>query len=412
MLPLPTEFIEQTLDIYGKELGQQIIDSLNTGSSLTSLRTNPNLNTVDLSYILENTKSIPWLDSGYYLSSRPDFKNDSNFQNGCYYPQESSSMIMAWLAKYLSQKANLHLVLDLCSAPGGKSLLLADSLPESLVISNEIDPWRNQILTQTVAKWQSQNIICTRHKPAELSHLKDFFDLILVDAPCSGEGMFRKDPESIAHWSPKNVEICQTRQKQIIYDIFASLNVGGYLIYSTCTLNNKENEEVINWLTQTLPCKLEIIDNLPEDSKHQFVQLQDGCYHLIPPFSQGEGFFFAVVRKTEDWEHIVDEEEQEIWKRLKGRKLDNDYFRNQKQVKHIFLEEKKQEVILKIKETYPDLDLDRFTLICQNNLDYFLFPRDFMNILPQIQNLKVTRWAVPLGQMRSRDIKTWKPLKK
>jgi 16S rRNA C967 or C1407 C5-methylase (RsmB/RsmF family) len=411
MLTLPTEFIEQTLEIYGKELGQQIIDSLNTGSSLTSLRTNPNLTTVDLSYILENAKSIPWLDSGYYLTIRPDFKNDTNFQNGCYYPQESSSMIMAWLAKYLSSKVDLHTVLDLCAAPGGKSLLLADSLPESLVISNEIDPWRNQTLVQNVAKWQAKNIICTRHKPAELSHLKDFFDLILVDAPCSGEGLFRKDPESINHWSLKNVEICQSRQKQILYDIFASLNVGGYLIYSTCTINNHENEGVINWLTQTLPCKLEIIDNLPEDSEHQFVQLQDGCYHLIPPFSRGEGFFFAVIRKTEDWEHEVDQEEEDIWKRLKGRKTANDYFQKQKQVKHTFLEEKKQEVILKIRESYSDLDLERFALICQNSLDYFLFPRDFINILPQIQNLKVTRWATPLGQMRSRDIRTWKPIK-
>lgn len=411
MLTLPTEFIEQTLNIYGQKIGQQIIDSLSNSSTLTSLRLNPNLVSVDLDYILQDSTSIPWLDSGYYLASRPDFKNDINFQNGCYYPQESSSMIIAWLTKYLNSKSSLDLILDLCAAPGGKTLLLADTLTDSLVISNEVDPWRNQVLQQNITKWKSKNIICTRHKPAEFNHLKDLFDLILVDAPCSGEGMFCKDPDSIAHWSPKNVEICQSRQKQILYDIFASLKVGGYIIYSTCTLNTQENEDVINWLTSTLPCKLEIIGDLPEDANHQFVQLQEGCYHLIPPFSKGEGLFFAVIRKTENWEHEVDEQEQEIWKRLKGRKTANDYFQKQKLAKHTFLEEKKQEVILKIKETYPDLDLERFALICQNSLDYFLFPRDFVNILPQIQNLKVTRWAISLGQMRSRDIRTWKPIK-
>jgi 16S rRNA C967 or C1407 C5-methylase (RsmB/RsmF family) len=413
---LPTEFCQNTLKIYGEEIGQKILDALTNEPAKTCVRINPNKKQPNLEYLTQNSTKVPWLESAYYLQERPDFGIDQNFLQGNYYPQDSSCMVIYWLTKHLAKTSNIETILDMCASPGGKSFLMSDAIPDSLVISNEVDSWRNLNLVQNVEKWQSQNIICTRHKAIEISKkLSEFFDLVLVDAPCSGEGMFRKDEESIKHWSPKNIEICQNRQQQILFEVFDSLKVGGYLIYSTCTLNTRENEDVINWLTSTLPCKLinldQELETISKDKDHEFLQLQDSSYHLVPPFSKGEGFFFAVVQKTDSCILDSKKEENEIWAKLNGRKLENNYFHRQKDrnQQSSFLEEKNQMVIKTIQNTYQDLNLDKYILICQDNIDYFLFPKEHIDTFDKLKNLKVTRWCIPLGQMRFRDTKTWKP---
>ena len=413
---LPSQFQSNTLSVFGNELGSQIIEAMSKPSTTVSIRLNPNSTTDNYNPQFELSSKIPWCENAFYLDVRPNFKDDPDFQNGCYYPQESSSMVVNWLVNQLLKTNVIDFALDLCASPGGKSQIVADCIASNngLLISNEVEPFRNQTLVSNMLKWNNDNVICTRHKADQfadgINDLKEFFDLILVDAPCSGEGMFRKEPQALEHWSPKNIEICANRQKQILFDVFDSLKVGGHIIYSTCTLNKSENEDIINWLTSTLPTQIVQFENLPEDSEHQFLTLQDGCYRLIPPFSKGEGFFCCVVLKLGNFQRDENyEDEQQLWKQLKGRKLKNDFFKRQKQVKNVFHVEKKQQIINAFQELHPEVNFHDKSLICVNSMDYFLIKNCWLEVfMDRLSQLKITKHLIPLGSIRARDLKTIK----
>ena len=195
--------------------------------------------------------------------------------------------------------SKLSSALDLCAAPGGKSTLLRSLLPEDcMLVSNE--PMRNryQVLAENVQKWGYPNHAVTNLYPRDFVKSKQHFDLILCDVPCSGEGMFRKDPATIAEWSPKNVERCWQLQREIVCDAWKCLNDGGLLIYSTCTFNTKENEENVRWFMEELgaevlsvPIKLEwnITGSLLEG-------FTEPVYRFIPGITRGEGLFMAIMR--------------------------------------------------------------------------------------------------------------------
>jgi len=263
-----------------------------------SIRLNP-AKTSSASLTSINLPHVPWACGGYYLPERPLFTLDPLLHAGTYYVQEASSM---FLEQALRQAVNLTQplrVLDLCGAPGGKTTHLASLLsPDSLLVSNEVIRSRASILAENITKWGSGNIMVTSNDPRDFYKLPSFFDVMVVDAPCSGEGMFRKDTHAMQEWSEENVKLCAQRQQRILTEVWEALKPGGVLIYSTCTWNEAENEQNMAWLAgqqQAESIKLAI---KPE---WNIVPSQlDGVegYRFYPHQVQGEGFFMAVIQKT------------------------------------------------------------------------------------------------------------------
>lgn len=242
---------------------------------------------------------VPWATEGYYLPERPSFTFDPLLHAGCYYVQEASSMFVEQAVRQHLGEA--HVALDLCAAPGGKSTLLRSLLPdECVLVSNEVMRPRAQVLAENIAKWGHPRCIVTSNYPADFTPLGSLFDLILVDAPCSGEGMFRKDEVAVSEWSPENVAVCWQRQRDILTDIWPTLRPGGLLIYSTCTFNTQEDEENVRWMMDELGAELLPIDidaawgitpSMVSDVAH--------AYRFLPGRTRGEGFFLAVLRKPD-----------------------------------------------------------------------------------------------------------------
>ncbi len=240
-------------------------------------------------------ENVPWCDKGFYLCERPSFTADPAWHAGAYYVQEASSMFLCEIVNQFFPDATK--VLDLCAAPGGKSTLLCQSLPaDSLLVSNEIVRSRAEILAENIIKWGKPGVVVTCNKPEDFSKLNEFFDAVVVDAPCSGEGMFRKNPGAIREWSVQNVNLCAKRQKDILTNITDSLLPGGILVYSTCTFNREENEEIVEWAAENL--NFEVLS--PDTSAFpEIVNNGTGC-RFYPHKVKGEGFFIAVLKKSGD----------------------------------------------------------------------------------------------------------------
>lgn len=250
-------------------------------------------------------EQIPWSKHGKYLRERPVFTLDPALHAGAYYVQEASSM---FLEQAITQAVDLTKpvrVLDLCAAPGGKSTHLLSLLhTESLLVSNEVIRSRASILSENIQKWGHQNVMITNNDPEHFSKLEGFFDVIVVDAPCSGEGLFRKDPNAMQEWSLANVDLCCKRQRRILADIWPALKADGILIYSTCTYNEKENEENLRWLQKQ--SDVEGI-SLKFDKAWGIEIVQEGKlegYRCYPHKVNGEGFFLSVIRKKEEQDEV------------------------------------------------------------------------------------------------------------
>ncbi len=243
-------------------------------------------------------KQVPWCPTGYYLPIRPSFTFDPLFHAGVYYVQEASSMFLSQVVRtYLKEPV---VALDVCAAPGGKSTLLQDNLTDgSLLIANEVIPQRAQILKENLIKWGCPSTIVSQNETSTFSHLNHFFDFILADVPCSGEGMFRKDEVAIKEWNLDNVEACWKRQRMIVENVWPSLKPGGILVYSTCTYNTLEDEQNVKWIQKTLGADfLEV----PIHSDWMITSALGGekipVYRFFPHKTKGEGLFMAVLRKT------------------------------------------------------------------------------------------------------------------
>ena len=199
-------------------------------SSPTSIRLNP----LKKSKVPE--KKIPWTETGYYLEQRPRFTLDPLFHAGAYYVQEASSMLMEQGVRQSMDVTQPILALDLCASPGGKSTHLLSLLSaDSFLVSNEVIRARASVLSENIQKWGYENVLVTNNDPIDFQLLPGFFDLIVVDAPCSGEGLFRKDQAAMKEWSVDNVQLCAQRQQRIVADVWPSLKEEGILLYSTCT---------------------------------------------------------------------------------------------------------------------------------------------------------------------------------
>jgi len=285
MLSLPLPFIERTKTLLHSEW--EAFEQALQQDAPISIRLNNKINP-DLSY-----KRVPWCKSGYYLPERPLFTADPLFHAGCYYVQETGSMFIEQIIK--QHVTHPVQALDLCAAPGGKSTHLSNLLPESsFLIANETIRQRAHILAENMQKWGNPDVAVTCNSAADFGKLKAMFDLIVADVPCSGEGMFRKDPASIEEWSPANVELCAARQQSIINDVWPALKEGGILIYSTCTYNRSEDEANIKWIVTELGAEVLSVNISPEWQ----ITESDGCYRFFPHKTESEGFFIAVLRKT------------------------------------------------------------------------------------------------------------------
>ena len=243
---------------------------------------------------IQQTGQVPWTEYGYYLSERPSFTFDPLFHAGCYYVQEASSMFLEQAMKQLVDLTAPLKVLDLSAAPGGKSTHLQSLLsPGSLLVSNDVIRSRAGILKDNIIKWGASNVIVTNNDPRDFTALESYFDVIVVDAPCSGSGLFRRDAEAIEEWSLNNVQLCSQRQQRILADIWPSLKKDGILIYSTCSYSREEDEDIAVWLTnefqaEQLSLDIDPLWNIIEEKK---------CYRFWPDRVKGEGFFLACFRK-------------------------------------------------------------------------------------------------------------------
>lgn len=241
--------------------------------------------------------SVPWCKTGTYLDKRPLFTADPWFQGGAYYVQEPSSMFLeqAFLSANLPENA---LVLDLCGAPGGKAThLLSLMRPGDLLVTNEVIRNRAAVLLENIQKWGYPDVIVSQNDPKDFGKLGPVFDLVVVDAPCSGEGLFRKDPAAVTEWSDGNTNLCASRQRRILAEAWKCLKPGGVLIYSTCTFNPSENEENIGWLhEQNKAVPLEIKINPDWNIRISRIDYGNG-YRFYPHLLRGEGFFLSIVRK-------------------------------------------------------------------------------------------------------------------
>lgn len=290
----PQDFVDGLVLRLGKDRTEMLLSEMD-GTPPVSIRLNPGkISSPDILSELPVTDSsvAPTFSRyGYFLSSRPEFYLDPLFHAGAYYVQEASSMYLESIADVIAGMAHASgdtfRVLDLCAAPGGKTthlLSMLRDIPRSFLVSNEPVRKRAAVLCGNVSRWGEANVVVTNNDPADFRPLAEYFDLILVDAPCSGEGMFRKDSQARDEWSLDNVRLCAARQRRIVSDIWGSLKPGGLLAYSTCTFNDLENKENVNWISSVY--KAAILDQT------QFYPGESRA---------GEGFFFSLLRKNGEY---------------------------------------------------------------------------------------------------------------
>jgi 16S rRNA C967 or C1407 C5-methylase (RsmB/RsmF family)/NOL1/NOP2/fmu family ribosome biogenesis protein len=334
----PEAFLSRMKTIFGESYAS-FLHSLQSPFP-TSIRLNPFKRISKF----DEEESVAWCSEGRYLKARPSFTFDPLFQAGAYYVQEASSMFLEQVWKQIKPDNEAVHVLDMCAAPGGKSThLLSLMSEESLLVSNELIPNRNNILQQNIVKWGAANCIVTQNDPKGFSKLENYFDIILVDAPCSGEGLFRKDRDAINEWSEKNVAMCTLRQTGILQHAISCLKPGGYLIYSTCTFEPTENDE------QVAGCGLEVVDM--EIQAFGQVKTKFG-YQFYPHKIKGEGFYIAVLRKeNEEYVQIPDSKPTRKTGERNNLPIDDQFLKNP----NSFISYRKDEFLFAIpKSIYTD----------------------------------------------------------
>ena len=282
---LPEAFVQQLTISLGPERAGEVVSFITGTPPSTAVRVNP-FKTEDFpAQFASGTETYSrW---GRLLPERPEFSLDPLFHAGAYYVQDASSMYLESILPEMRRMRSASpegafAVLDLCAAPGGKSthlLSMLREIPGSFLVSNEVIRQRASVLCGNISRWGAVNVAVTNNDPADFQQLGKYFDVIVVDAPCSGEGMFRKDPEAVAQWSEDNVRLCAARQRRILADIMPCLRPGGLLVYSTCTFNPAEDEDNTRWLAASYG--LEVAD----------------MRHFYPgdPMA-GEGFYMSVLR--------------------------------------------------------------------------------------------------------------------
>ena len=294
MPKLPEDFIKKYTKLLGKKKADQLFNAISEKSK-NAYRINSLKEKQTLSY--SQSEKIPLIPDAYYgkISGK-----DPEWVSGTVYSQEPAAMFPAFFLEAQPGEK----ILDLCAAPGGKSTAIGVQLKgQGFLLANEISLSRAKILRENLERWGITNALVTSEKPEKLTkYFSQYFDKILVDAPCSGEGMFRKDPKAIEYWSQDYVLFCQQRQKEILSAAVQMLRPGGELIYSTCTFAPEENEQIVSWLTKTfgftiLPLKID-----EQNIDHGHPEWSDNNIELAktarfwPTANIGEGQYVAKLR--------------------------------------------------------------------------------------------------------------------
>lgn len=286
-------FKDLLIESLGAEAASTALDALEEAPAV-SVRYN------QAKYPAPEGEAVAWNSDGRFLAERPVFTLDPLLHAGAYYVQDSSAMFVGRIFREilaLAQPEGQLRVLDLCAAPGGKTTDLLSAMRDCgkdySLVSNEISSSRVTALCDNVARWGEAPVAVTSADPAAFGHLEGWFDIIVTDVPCSGEGMFRKDPEALRQWSLDNVALCQARQRRILADVWPSLKEGGILIYSTCTINHLENDDNVKWIAAELGAEV-----LPLDMNYPGPIRTECGWSLVPGFVKGEGQFVAALRKT------------------------------------------------------------------------------------------------------------------
>lgn len=300
-MQLPVEFVRRVVRDLGPEEGAALCAALDSAPPV-SIRLNP-AKCGDAGELLGRMgagERVPWCPDGHYLVARPQFTFDPAFHAGAYYVQEAASQFVGLLAGDLTGAR----ILDLCAAPGGKTTLYASLAgSDGLVVANEIDRRRAQVLADNVRKWGTGNVAVTTCEPRALGDFEAWFDMIAVDAPCSGEGMFRKDTAARAEWSEGGVRMCAARQDAILAEAWRALKPGGRLLYSTCTFNRDEDEGTLERFLAQAGDEVVEAEVPAVDAAWGIVCGEVGpfrTYRFYPHRARGEGFFAAVACKAPD----------------------------------------------------------------------------------------------------------------
>ncbi len=300
-IPLPAGFVERVRHELGQAEGRALCEALDAVPPV-SVRLHPAKSDERMLGRLGAAGRVPWSEQGWYLEARPQFTLDAAFHAGAYYVQEAASQAVGRLLGGAQTRGAR--ILDLCAAPGGKTTLYASLAgPEGLVVANEIDRRRAQVLADNVRKWGTGNVAVTTCEPRALGDFEAWFDVVAVDAPCSGEGMFRKDQAARGEWSEGIVRLCAARQDAILTEAWRALRPGGTLLYSTCTFNRDEDEGALERLLERIGDEAA---EAPVEAPDPAWGIVEGCvgpfrtWRFYPHRTVGEGFFAAVARKSFD----------------------------------------------------------------------------------------------------------------
>ena len=295
---LPDKFQKNMNCLLGADRARQLFEALDDDTAPVSVRFNPLKGGVVAKAGLPVAESVPWCADGFYLSERPQFTSDPLLHAGAYYVQEASSMFIAQAFKQIDFTPRR--VLDLCAAPGGKSTLWRALLPDdALLVANEPIRPRANILAENLTKWGHPNVVVSNAYADGFAPMHGFFDVIATDVPCSGEGMFRKDSAARNEWTDGSPSACAARQWDIVSTVWPALRQGGYLVYSTCTFNRVENEDMVWRIVKELGAEPVAIDcpdewNIEGDLTGRGLPVN----RFLPGRTRGEGLFLCLLRKT------------------------------------------------------------------------------------------------------------------
>ncbi len=296
-IAIPAPFAESIRHDFGESFADDLLASLD-GESPTSIRVNPYKMTTPP----EGIEPIGWSRYGFYLAERPQFTFDSAFHAGAYYVQEASSQFVGHILSSVEMEGLR--VLDTCAAPGGKTTLYSTLVGhEGLVVAAELNRGRASVLADNARKWGMGNIVVVNSDAKQLSQFESYYDVVAVDAPCSGEGMFRKMEVAREEWSEANVAQCVERQQEILQSAWRALKPGGVLLYSTCTFNKRENEGVLEEFEAWTDGEVANFEDVECSDEWGIVRGEEGSFQtfrFFPSKARGEGFFVAVARKSYD----------------------------------------------------------------------------------------------------------------
>lgn len=370
------------------KLDTQTVLEAHQQPAVISVRTNP----AKPANLFNDHQQVPWNEHGYYLEARPVFTLDPLFHAGAFYVQEASSMFVEHAFKTLVTRTEQPLrVLDLCAAPGGKSTLLASLLQENdLLISNEVIQTRASILAENLTRWGQMNTWVTNSDPKEFARIPGYFDVMLIDAPCTGSGLWRKDEDAIDEWSVDHVKLCSERQKRILADVLPALKPGGILLYATCSYSFEENEWIADWICKELGLKPADIPVAEEWNITITESPEYGAkgYRFYPWKVRGEGFFLAAFRQA------ADEEEEEEQPRRKDKQKDKQKGNNKSGNSKVKDETDRWKSLL---------DTD-FVAVQRNDEYYAIHPEHKKDFDLLQQQLRIKKTGTALGKIMGKDV--------